>query len=182
MTNNLDICKLIKMVITTGINHETLVVPNEIELLIFPIILIRSPLYAQDSEIQFDHLFAKNGLANNYVTKIIQDDQGFIWIGTVEGLNRYDGYSYKVFKNDPKDSTSLSDDWVTDIYEDKQNNIWIATRRYGLNKYNKLNESFTHYRYDPDNYNSISSDTAYTIFQSKNEMIWVGAGERIKPV
>src|SRR5215471_15200539 len=84
--------------------------------------------------LRFDHFTTQEGLSQSNVNCVYQDSRGFIWIGTRNGLNRFDGYKFVVYNKDPKDSFSLSDDFVTDVAEDKSGNLWIATKD-GLNKY-----------------------------------------------
>ena len=70
------------------------------------------------SSLEFDHLSVEEGLSNVVVNCIFQDKQGYIWIGTAVGLNRYDGNSFKIFNNNPDDRESLSHDFVLSIFED----------------------------------------------------------------
>jgi ligand-binding sensor domain-containing protein len=83
-------------------------------LLLFPDIFCQSHL-------SFNHLGVENGLSQSAITCIFQDSKGFMWFGTQDGLNRYDGYNFKIFKNDPDDTTSLSDNFIFSIYEDESN-------------------------------------------------------------
>ena len=71
----------------------------------------------------------EDGLSNNNVTSIYKDQNGFMWFGTVDGLNRYDGYSFKIFKNDYLDPGSLPSDIILSINSDKAGNLWVGTRR-----------------------------------------------------
>src|SRR5688572_16415273 len=86
------------------------------------------------------------GLSNNSVRCILRDHKGFMWFGTFDGLNRYDGYSFKVFRNKVNDSTSLINSFINALTEDKKGRLWIGTR-YGLSIYNSLNDKFTHLSY-----------------------------------
>ncbi len=99
-------------------------------------------LTAQKS-ISFKHLTVEDGLSQSAVTCIFQDSHGFMWFGTQDGLNRYDGYSFKVFKNNPSDSTSLSDNFIFSIYEDNVGTLYIQTQSGNFQKYNPRSESFT---------------------------------------
>ena len=83
---------------------------------ILPLFLLNT-LQAQN-HIAFNHLTVEDGLSQSSVTCIFQDAKGFMWFGTQDGLNRYDGYNFKVFKNDPEDSTSLINNFIFSIYED----------------------------------------------------------------
>jgi signal transduction histidine kinase/ligand-binding sensor domain-containing protein len=91
-------------------------------------------LAAQD-DLRFEHFTSENGLSENFVYTVYQDKKGFLWIGTHDGLNRYDGYGFKKFRHDPADSNSLPDNTIYSICEDGQGNIWMGTNA-GLCKYN----------------------------------------------
>lgn len=88
------------------------------------------------------YLGIEHGLSNNAVTAIYQDHYGFMWFGTYEGLNRYDGYNFKVFKNRLKDSSSLANNWIVAIHEDSKKNLWVGTKK-GISVYNAINGKFT---------------------------------------
>ncbi|SEP45526.1 hybrid sensor histidine kinase/response regulator transcription factor [Niastella yeongjuensis] len=91
-------------------------------------ILNLRPLFAQPVQYPFSHLDISNGLSHNQVTSIIKDAKGFMWFGTASGLNRYDGYTFKVFRHRENDSTSLSDDLIVKIQEGPDNKFWVDTR------------------------------------------------------
>lgn len=97
---------------------------------------------AQQSSIQFHHLTSRNGLSQNNVTCFLQDNKGFIWMGTTSGLNRYDGYSFKVFKHAVKDSTSINDDNIKDIVTGPDDKLWVFTSA-GWNILDPATEKFS---------------------------------------
>ena len=76
---------------------------------------------------------------------MLQDSKGFLWIGTADGLNRYDGYQFKIFRNIPSELNSISNSQVLSILEDKTGTLWIGTDGGGLNKFNSEKENFTRY-------------------------------------
>lgn len=92
----------------------------------------------------FEHLTVKQGLSQGTVNCILQDAQGFMWFGTQDGLNRYDGYEVRVFRHDPADPRSLNDQWIIGIAEDKNRTLWIQTlnKPAELNRFDPLTESF----------------------------------------
>ncbi len=97
--------------------------------------------YAQNNQYQFSHLDISNGLSHNQINCIYKDSQGFMWFGTMSGLNRYDGYTFKIFKHKNKDSTSINDNYIINIYEGPQHKLWILTRG-GYNVYDPITEKF----------------------------------------
>ena len=101
------------------------------------ILLFHSCVFAQEEAYQFMRLDLRHGLSHSQVNCILRDSRGFMWFGTMSGLNRYDGYDFKVFKNDLRDSTSLSDNYVERIFELPGRKLWIATRN-GNNIYNAV--------------------------------------------
>src|SRR5438552_339594 len=111
--------------------------------------------FGQNRSLKFEHLGKKEGLSQINVGCIIQDSKGFIWVGTRDGLNRYDGYNFLYYKYDAKDTASLSSSMVADIAEDKQGNIWVATI-IGLNKFERDKGRFKRYYHDDKNPNTIS--------------------------
>lgn len=92
---------------------------------------------------QFSHLDISNGLSHNQVTAIFKDSKGFMWFGTMTGLNRYDGFKFKIFKHNLRDSTSISDDFIEGIQEGPDKKLWIRTRN-GFNIYDPETERFNH--------------------------------------
>lgn len=123
---------------------------------------------------RFDHLTTDHGLSQGTINCIHQDKKGFVWIGTNDGLNRYDAYSFKVFKNKPQDSLSISGNSITCISEDSTGNLWIGTRNEGLNIYDRLANKFIRYQNIPGNNNSISSNAIKSILFGKQGLVFIG--------
>ena len=91
---------------------------------------------------QFSHYKVSDGLSQSEILCIFQDSEGYMWFGTQNGLNKFDGYSFEHFFNDPADTTTISSNWIFDIAEDADGNIWVGTKG-GLNKYDKRTGRFT---------------------------------------
>ena len=113
----------------------------------------------------FNNFSVKNGLSNNKANTILQDKNGFIWIGTEDGLNRFDGYEFKVYRNNPLDSNIWS------LYEDRDGNIWIGTKTGELNLYDLLNDSFSHWKIDT---RSVRESGIIAIYKDYNGNVWIG--------
>jgi signal transduction histidine kinase/ligand-binding sensor domain-containing protein/DNA-binding response OmpR family regulator len=140
--------------------------------LIFPLFL-----YPQSQDLIFDHLTVEDGLSYSKVISILQDHTGIMWFGTLNGLNKYDGYNFTVYKNNPDDSTSLSNNWINAIYEDKDNQLWIGTVG-GLNKYDRNTDSFIRYVKNRDDSTSLITNVIYSLFETEVEgqnTLWIGA-------
>jgi len=133
-----------------------------------------SALLARETKIFFDHLNIRNGLSDGRVDCILQDSFGFLWFGTQDGLNRYDGYNFTVYGHDIYDSTSISSSWIRCIYEDKFHNLWIGTEGGGLNRFNRATERFTHWINDPGNLQSLTNNFVRTIFEDSFGVLWIG--------
>ncbi len=138
---------------------------------------IVEPIYQPSdpwSTVRFSTFNVEDGLSQSTVRAITQDKQGFLWIGTEDGLNRYDGYTFKTYRPEPNDPASLSDRYILDLYEDNEGYLWIATRQGGLNKYDPRTDKFSSFRHVPDDSTSLSSDTVRSILEDNSGRLWVG--------
>jgi ligand-binding sensor domain-containing protein/signal transduction histidine kinase len=129
---------------------------------------------ASGPSIRFEHLSIEDGLPQNSANSILQDSQGFLWIGTLGGLARYDGYSFKVFKHDNDEPLSLSSNSIRAMFEDSQGILWLGTDGGGLNRFNPETEQFRHFRFDASNPNSLSNDRVFAITEDQQGMLWLG--------
>ena len=107
--------------------------------LFFNLFLIQ--VLAQNIDLKFHKFNQSQGLSQVTISCIVQDKKNFIWIGTQDGLNKFDGYKFKVFKNDRNDSLSLPNNSITGLFCDNKNRIWIGTEK-GLNILYLRNETF----------------------------------------
>ncbi len=130
-------------------------------------------LFAQQPSLHFEQLGNEQGLSQNIILSFQQDDRGFMWFGSTDGLIRYDGYVFKVFKHVLNDSTSLSNNYIQSLYKDREGIIWIGTLD-GLNRYDSEHGTFRHYRYDPKNPFSITSSNVVAIHQDHRGIFWIG--------
>ena len=130
--------------------------------------------FPQKQNLEFSHLTSENGLAANSVYTILQDHEGFLWFGTYNGLNKYDGYKFIIYQNIEGDSTSISENKIRTMIEDNDGNLWIGTWYMGLNKFDRSTNKFRRFLHDENNSNSISSNSIISIFQDKEGFIWIG--------
>lgn len=102
----------------------------------------------QETQYRFNQITLEDGLSQSSLVDIIQDNQGYLWLGTYNGLNRYDGYTFKIFKNNPIDTTSISDNGITALFEDSKGYIWIGTTNGFLNRFERKTETFKRIKID----------------------------------
>ena len=105
-------------------------------------------LSSEKRSFRFEHISVEHGLSQCAIECITQDASGFIWIGTQDGLNKYDGYNFKIHNHDPANPNSLSNNVVYSIYEDHTGILWVGTFQGGLNKFDPQTEKFTHFRFN----------------------------------
>jgi len=124
--------------------------------------------------LRFDNLSIEQGLSQSSVRVIFQDSRGFLWFGTEDGLNRYDGYHFKVYKSEPSNPNSISDGWITAITEDMDGYLWIGTRLGGLNRYDPFSGKFTQYLHADDDRNSLADNHISALLVDQDNQLWVG--------
>ncbi len=145
---------------------------KKLKLIIF-IFFISQFSIAQSHDIKFKHLTIEDGLSLSSVYCVLQDSQGFMWFATEDGLNRYDGYDFTIFRPNVNNPNSLSEKWINNIFEDKNKNLWIVTYN-GLNKYIPENEFFVNYQHSTSDNNSISNNYVTVFFEDNKGTIWLG--------
>jgi ligand-binding sensor domain-containing protein/two-component sensor histidine kinase len=125
-------------------------------------------------DIRFKRFSIEEGLSQSTVETIVQDHEGFIWIGTEDGLNRYDGYEFRIFRSDPDDPNSISANNIWRLYVDRSGMLWIGTFTDGLNSFDPRTEVFTRYLHDPSDRSSISSNRIRSITEDASGDLWIG--------
>ncbi len=143
-------------------------------ILILILISLNKILFPVDAAIRFDHITVEQGLSQNITNCIRQDNKGFMWIGTDDGLNRYDGYTFKTYYQEPKNPGSLTHNRIRSIYEDRRGILWIGTMGGGLNKFIREKGKFIHYRADPHDPGSLSDNTVLSIYEDRAGNFWIG--------
>ncbi len=127
-----------------------------------------------DLPFRFDHISTEHGLSSSDVWSVLRDHHGFMWFGTLDGLNRYDGYEMIIFKHSLADPTSLSDNRIRTLYEDKEGALWIGTWSGGLNRFERKTETFTRFQNDPADPDSLSNDSVNVILEDQAGRLWLG--------
>ncbi len=128
------------------------------------------------TELKFDRISLDEGLSQSSVRAIIQDYKGFIWFSTQDGLNRYDGYNFVVYKHDPDKSGSLRSNFSVALLEDRDSTLWVGTTE-GLHRYDRATDNFTVFRTNPDNKNSLSNNLVWCFEEDRAGNIWVGTDD-----
>ncbi len=122
---------------------------------------------------RFRHLTIEDGLSQSSVNCIMQDRHGFLWFGTQDGLNLFDGYRFQVFRKDSTDARTLSHNWIWDVFEDRKGDFWIATWQ-GLTRYDPCTGRFERFLPDSSDPNAISGERPSSICQDRRGNIWLG--------
>jgi len=120
----------------------------------------------------FNHLTIKDGLSNSSIICILQDKKGFIWIGTSDGLNKYDGYQISIYKHNPQRENSIGGNFIRCLYEDSGNNLWIGTKGGGLSRMDMTTGRITTFR-QTNQSNSLSYNDVSGIVEDKNGNLWI---------
>jgi ligand-binding sensor domain-containing protein/signal transduction histidine kinase len=151
---------------------------NKITLILFLLVLNQfvSPvfIFGQKRNFEFEHLSSEDGLSQNSVVKIFQDSRNFLWFATWDGMNRYDGYKFKIYKSSPSDSTSISGQGFSSICEDKFGYIWFGSLDGGVSKYNQQTDSFKRYKFNPKDPASLSGNLVNVLYFDSKGILWVG--------
>ncbi|MEQ1732726.1 MAG: adenylate/guanylate cyclase domain-containing protein [Bacteroidia bacterium] len=136
---------------------------------------------ANTANIRFDNIGISQGLSQSTINCVIQDQFGYMWFGTQDGLNRYDGYTFKIFKAGNKQTNGLVSSYINALYEDKQGNIWIGTEN-GLSIYNRKENKFQSFLNDPKNTQSISGNFITKIYADSWNTLWIATANGLNKV
>jgi signal transduction histidine kinase/ligand-binding sensor domain-containing protein/ActR/RegA family two-component response regulator len=129
---------------------------------------------AQQVKVNLTTLKSSTPLSQNTIQAIYKDSFGFMWFGTQDGLNRFDGYEVQVYKHIRHDSNSLPGNSITAISEDSAKNLWVGTRINGLSKFNRKKRQFLTFEHKASDPGSLSNNTVSAIYTDKNGNIWIG--------
>lgn len=123
---------------------------------------------------RFHQLSMEDGLSNNEVYTVIQGGKGYIWLTTGDGLDRYDGYTFKVFRHDPNNPNSLSGNFLKALYQDPEGRLWVGSFTEGLNLYDPKTGNFKHYRHIPGDPDSLISDEIWSLNSAPDGRLLIG--------
>ncbi len=126
---------------------------------------------------RFEHLSVEHGLSHGTVYSIVQDQAGFLWLGTEDGLSRYDGLSVEVIRHDPSDPNSLASSNFGEVYQDRAGIFWFGTWGGGLDRYDPATGVYRHFRHDGGDPASLSQDRIEVLLQDSAGTLWVGTEE-----
>jgi signal transduction histidine kinase/DNA-binding response OmpR family regulator/streptogramin lyase len=132
---------------------------------------------AQVATLRFAHLTINDGLSQSSANDILQDHQGFLWVATQDGLNRFDGYRFEVMRHDADDLRSLSSNNISSVYEDSRGTIWVGTTNGTLHRFDRQSNSFTRFQLPVKDGASLPShvfEDVRRVFESTNGRMWVG--------
>ncbi len=137
-------------------------------------VFVLLPFFGYAQEFKFKHIGKEQGLSQSRVNAITEDKDGFLWMGTDDGLNRYNGREITVFKNNPGNDSTISDNWIYVLFTDAGGQLWIGTLEGGLNRYDKYFNRFEAFRADPRNEQALNSDNITAIAVNDENSFWVG--------
>ncbi|PHN01167.1 hybrid sensor histidine kinase/response regulator transcription factor [Flavilitoribacter nigricans] len=129
---------------------------------------------AQEKPFHFEQFPSNVILSHNSITAVMQDHQGFLWLGTWSGLMKYDGYEVKQYKQEPGNINGLESNKITTLFEDSRQRLWVGTRNSGLYLYDRGADRFIQFKHQPDDMNSLSDNNVWSIFEDHFGQFWIG--------
>jgi two-component system sensor histidine kinase ChiS len=132
--------------------------------------------WGQTNNMVFEKFTANGALEGKSIIRMVQDQEGFIWFGAVDGLYRYDGNQVKEFRYDEEDSTSLSDNYIRALHVSSSGDLWVGTWNQGLNKYDPEREAFIRFQYQSGKASGISANSIEDLFEDSYGRLWVCTG------
>jgi signal transduction histidine kinase/CheY-like chemotaxis protein/ligand-binding sensor domain-containing protein len=130
------------------------------------------PSYAQQEGVKFKRLNTNHGLSQSYIISVAQDKKGFMWFGTDAGLNKYDGYNFTIYRNNPEDSATVRANAIWSLFVDSRGRMWVGTSS-GLDRFDEERDSFVHIK---------GTDLIWDILEDKQGNIWISTDEGLSLV
>ncbi|MDA3953840.1 MAG: ATP-binding protein [Bacteroidales bacterium] len=140
-------------------------------------LIITGFAYSQNYDYKFEKLSIKDGLSHSNVYTIIQDQSGYMWFGTQDGLDKYDGYEFTIYRHEPTNPNSLSSANFGKILQDSSGIFWFGTFSSGLDRFDPKTNTFKNFSNNPDDPNSLSNNLILFVFEDSNNEIWLGTSD-----
>lgn len=137
-------------------------------------LFLSASVFSKAPELRFQNLTIADGLSNNTVRCIMQDSRGFIWFGTPNGLNKYDGYRFTVYSNESSEPNGASCIDILSLFEDRRGDIWIGTKACGIYKYDREKDKLVRLVFNKDPTHNLNSYNVRSIFEDSGGRVWVG--------
>lgn len=144
-------------------------------------VFLSTVLFGQTAPARFQHLTIADGLSLSSVYCVYRDTKGYMWFGTEDGLNRYDGYHFKVFRSNHQNKNSITYKWIEYILEDSYGNLWFGSRG-GLSHFNPRQQQFFNYRFTPESDHSLCNDTITSLSQISDDLVLIGTKNGLNSV
>ena len=138
------------------------------------VLVLSSGLWGQQPQFNFDRFDQQDGLSQSTVYDILCDSRGLMWFATQDGLNRFDGYRFKTYRESSGDSTSLGNGWVEALYEDEEGHIWVGLRSGGLNRYDRYKDQFIRYPVKVGDSTALNADRLFRLCGDGEGGLWLG--------
>ena len=145
--------------------------------------LVKPPVIDKH-DIRFTRLSVNGEPLQSWTSAIVQDDYGFLWFGTLDGLYKYDGNSLKAYRHESRNPNSLADDYIRALYKDRDGSLWIGTGYGGLDRLDPNRDTFTHYPHKSHNPGSLLNNNVVCIYRDRSGQLWVGTNgglDRLEP-
>ncbi|WP_195472262.1 hybrid sensor histidine kinase/response regulator transcription factor [Bacteroides xylanisolvens] len=144
----------------------------------FFMLLVCSHSHSQNQSLGFKHFTISDGISNSYITDILQDKRGYIWIGTTDGLNCFDGYDFKVYKKDPFNKTTVGGNYIRCLYEDSHGNLWVGLLNGIVSKFDPKVEKFTNYSCILKKSKVLGDGDISGIVEDKDGLLWIAVDRK----
>lgn len=138
---------------------------------------LTKPPVIDKQDIHFTRLSVNGKSLQSRIPNIVQDDYGFLWFGTSDGLYKYDGYSLKAYRHERGNPNSLADDLIDYVYKDRDGTLWIGSRHGGLDRLDPNRDTFTHYRHESGKAATLADDDVNYVYRDRSGKLWIGTGE-----
>jgi ligand-binding sensor domain-containing protein len=135
--------------------------------------LIKPPVIDKH-DIRFSRLIVNGETLQSRIYEMVQDDYGFLWFRTSDGLYKFDGYSLKPYRHQRGNPNTVSDDTIQAVYKDRDGNLWIGTKFGGLDRLDVRRNRFTHYRHEPGKPGSLANDNVICVYRDRHGQLWIG--------